>query len=746
MRAPHAARRLLLCLVAASVGEPLLAADATVAALLGQARAQQQAGAYEDAVVTLRGALPVAEASGDLADQAAVRAALGAVLGVCPRPSETAPEVDAARKAALAECGRPARALEQLDRARELARQAKAPALEAMVEINRGNLLAAAGGTDEALAAHAAAERLAREAADPPLAARALANAARTRFDAGRPPAEVRPDLDAALALVGSAPAAPTDLRLHLARTAELLAERSSAAPDDERAHKSLDAARSSARERGDAVSESWALGTLGRLYEVRGRTGDALAITRRAILLAEQGGAPEALYRWQGQIGRLNAAEGKTCEALDSYRAAVVTIGTIREELLRSYGAGVSFRNDVSPIYVGLADLLLRTPAGSCKDDKGQPPGTDTLALEARETVEQLKKEELRDYFRDECVDQLAKEVKPVDRWPRTAVIYPVILPDRLEILITLESSVLRKTVPRDEATLAAEVRQLRLGLETKTTREYLEHAQRMYDLLVRPWISDLEPQGVDTLVFVPDGPLRTIPMAALHDGEKFLIERYAVAVTPGLQLTDPRPLTREAPHVLLAGVSKSIRDFPALPSVPGELEGIQSQVGGDLLLDEAFQSARVEQELAERDFNIVHVASHANFGAESADSGVQAYDRALSFDEIGKLVGFKRFSEQPIELLALSACETAQGSDRAALGLAGLAVKAGARSALGTLWSVNDASTSELMQRFYEALGSPEVSKAEALRSAQRSLLADGTHRHPYYWSPFLLINNWL
>jgi CHAT domain-containing protein len=311
---------------------------------------------------------------------------------------------------------------------------------------------------------------------------------------------------------------------------------------------------------------------------------------------------------------------------------------------------------------------------------------------------------------------------------------------------LITLESGVLRKTVARDAAGLASDVRQLRISLETRTTREYLPHAQRMYDVLIRPWVGDLAPHGVTTLVFVPDGPLRTIPMAALHDGEKFLIERYAVAVTPGLQLTDPRPLAREQPQVLLAGVSKGIRDLPPLPAVPGELEGIQSKVGGDLLLDEAFTEARVKQEFTERDFNIVHVASHASFGAESSDSVVEAYDKAVTFDDFGKLVGFKRFSEQPIELLALSACETAQGSDRAALGLAGLAVKAGARSALGTLWSVNDESTSEVMRHFYEALGSPGISKAEALRSAQRSLLVDRVHRHPYYWSPFLLINNWL
>jgi CHAT domain-containing protein len=98
------------------------------------------------------------------------------------------------------------------------------------------------------------------------------------------------------------------------------------------------------------------------------------------------------------------------------------------------------------------------------------------------------------------------------------------------------------------------------------------------------------------------------------------------------------------------------------------------------------------------------------------------------------------------PIELLVLSACQTATGDRRAALGLAGLAVRSGARSTLATLWSVNDRSTALFMVEFYRELGQPGVTKAQAVRNAQLALLKQPQYEHPYYWAPFILLGNWL
>ena len=112
---------------------------------------------------------------------------------------------------------------------------------------------------------------------------------------------------------------------------------------------------------------------------------------------------------------------------------------------------------------------------------------------------------------------------------------------------------------------------------------------------------------------------------------------------------------------------------------------------------------------------------------------------------NQLAELVRRSQFRNEPVEILTLSACQTAAGDDRSALGLAGLAVKVGARSALAALWEVNDKSTSVLMPLFYMNLLEPRINKAEALRRAQRTLMADPATAHPYYWSPFLLIGNW-
>jgi CHAT domain-containing protein len=261
-----------------------------------------------------------------------------------------------------------------------------------------------------------------------------------------------------------------------------------------------------------------------------------------------------------------------------------------------------------------------------------------------------------------------------------------------------------------------------------------------------VRPFAAELAGLQTDTLVFVPDGPLRTIPMSALHDSERFLVERFAVVTTPGLSLTDPRPLDRQNLHVFLSGLSASVQGFPALAHVPMELGSIHALYGGEVLLDENFRVPRVEAELDQREFSVVHVATHGEFSEDAERSFLLTFDGRLGMERLGETVGHTRFRDQPIELLTLSACETAQGSERAALGLAGVAIQAGARSALGTLWSVNDVASAELVGEFYGQLHAQPISKAVALQRAQQLLERDPNRAHPYYWAPFLLIGNWL
>lgn len=141
-----------------------------------------------------------------------------------------------------------------------------------------------------------------------------------------------------------------------------------------------------------------------------------------------------------------------------------------------------------------------------------------------------------------------------------------------------------------------------------------------------------------------------------------------------------------------------------------------------------------------------MMHVASHGQFDSHVDKTFLLASGEKLTMDQLDALVGSFWPAEAPLELLTLSACQTAVGDDRAALGLAGVAIKAGARSALATLWHVNDRASSELVVEFYRQLQLPKMSRAAALQQAQLSLIREPRYAHPGYWAPFLMLNNWL
>jgi CHAT domain-containing protein len=266
------------------------------------------------------------------------------------------------------------------------------------------------------------------------------------------------------------------------------------------------------------------------------------------------------------------------------------------------------------------------------------------------------------------------------------------------------------------------------------------------LYDWLVRPLEPELSRPQITTLVFVPDSALRTIPLAALHDGSSFLISKFALALTPGLTLTDPRPLNRDKLRFLAAGLTRSVQGFPPLPYVADEVASIEQLYKSDQLINNDFQVPRLERELRDGRYGVLHIATHGKFSTDANDSFLLTFDGKLTMQTLDQLVGLFRFRQEPLELLTLSACQTGIGDDRAALGLAGVALKAGARSALATLWFINDDASASLISEFYRQLRNPALSKAVALQRAQLKLLGDRVYEHPAYWSPFLLLNNWL
>lgn len=488
----------------------------------------------------------------------------------------------------------------------------------------------------------------------------------------------------------------------------------------------------------------SYAYGCMGSLYEDEKRYEDALYFTRKAVFEAQRSNISEIMYQWQWQSGRLMKNMDNIDGAISSYRLAVYHLKRIRDDFSRGCNKGtcMSFRDAVGPVYFELADLLLKRSS-----HESAPENIQKDLIEARNTVEQLKVVELQDYFQDECLAANQSRSTDIDDISKgkIAAVYPIMLPDRTELLVSLKGKMKQFTVSTGSNELTRVVERFRKKLQQPSSR-FLREARKLNQWLIAPFEKELAKENIDTLIFIPDAALRTIPMSVLHDGKKFLIDRYAVVTTPGLTMTDPKPLARQNLQMLLNGLTEGVQGFSPLPNVNYELQSVNKLYNSKMLKNESFTTKSVEQALKSTPYSVVHIASHGQFDRNPKNTFLLTHDDKLTIDVLEKLVRMSDYREEPVELLTLSACQTAVGDDRAALGLAGVAIKAGARSALATLWFIDDAATSRMVTAFYHQLKNPEISKAKALQNAQIKLKADARFKHPAFWAPFLLIGNWL
>ncbi len=491
------------------------------------------------------------------------------------------------------------------------------------------------------------------------------------------------------------------------------------------------------AKSLGDKKAEAYALGKLGGLYEQTQQWSTAQDLTQQALVLAQAINTPESSYRWQWQLGRILKAQGNEKEAIAAYTQAVKTLQSLRGDLV-AMDADIqfSFRESVEPVYRELVSLLLQP-------NTSQP--SQKSLTQARQVIESLQLAELDDFFKEACLDKKPTQIDGLD--PLAAVIYPIILADRLEVIVSLPQQPLRHyatSLPQDK--LESIVEQLRQKLVIRSRNDFLPLSQQIYDWLIRPVETDLAKSGIETLVFVLDGALRNIPMAVLHDGnQKYLIEKYNIALTPSLQLLPPKKLEKQNIRVLGAGLTESRQGFSALEYVGEEMKQIKSEIPSKIMLDREFTGQNIQTYLESNFFPIVHIATHGQFSSKAVETFILAWDNQININGLNNLLQVSK-KNQAVELLVLSACETAVGDKRAALGLAGIAVKAGARSTLATLWSVNDEGTANFIHEFYKHLRNPKETKAEALRQAQIALLKNSQYRHPVYWAPYILVGNWL
>ena len=480
----------------------------------------------------------------------------------------------------------------------------------------------------------------------------------------------------------------------------------------------------------------STALGLQGQIHEAEGGYDAALAKTRDAVRYAESGYHPEILYQWQWQMGRLSRETGDREGAIFWLQSAIDVLNPIRWEYFNGLrDRKKTFDDHVKPVYIALVELLLED---------------DTRLEAARDTMELLKAAELQDYFQDECV---ASRVPPKESTvdgisDRTVLIYPIPLENDLVLLLTFSDRTEQIRVPVSAGRVREVARRFRESLELLDD-DFMADAATLYDWLIRPAENAFAARGIDTLVVVPDGPLRLIPFSALNDGRRYLIEKFAVGIVPSVRLTDVRADTGNGSRkerVLLNGLSEEKGGFAPLSHVPAELAAIRGMLGGKILLNDAFTRGALKTELENHTYDIVHMATHAVFGGSAEGSFLLTYDGRLSMDQLDGLIRFGQAQGRQLNLLTLSACETALGDERSAFGLAGVALKAGAKSALATLWETDDQAAALLVNAFYRHLISPDASKAAALQKAQIEVMADPRFGHPGYWASFLLIGSWL
>lgn len=571
---------------------------------------------------------------------------------------------------------------------------------------------------------------------------------------------------------------------------------------------------------------KAFASGEIGHYYECSGNYSTALEVTREARLAASGDLviALDTLYLWQWQTGRIHAALGEMQEATSFYSQAAENLDQLRDEILASNQTlQFDFRDAVAPVYRELAEIqlaqvpeitlgiALKSEVGSgslAKSDFGgrvvgdvadrdgafgdsaaisqTTAQNDTQMMAAQANIrnalgiiDSLQLAELQNYFGSDCVvpvgDQRLDEVltqatasgEAVDA--DTALISTIIFPQRTAVILTLPNQLARvhfiEVVENDfrEQILdfrdsLEDVKSARLNYNTRLSED-------LYQELIAPFEGDLDASNIRTLLFVHDGILRNVPMAALYDGEQYLIERFAIAIAPSLQI--PQIGTRETVplRALVLGLSEVSKvdsnSLNALPAVKEEAADVARLLpGSEILLNEALTKEQVTQTVQANAYSVFHIATHGQFGTDPQNTflvmgrqddddedrdGITEENQLLRLGELDALIRAGVPRAGLLELISLSACQTASGDERSSLGLAGITIRAGAKSALASLWSVEDEATADLMIDFYENW-TAGTSKAQALRAAQLDLLrSDQNKDHPYYWSAFVLAGDW-
>ncbi len=497
----------------------------------------------------------------------------------------------------------------------------------------------------------------------------------------------------------------------------------------------------------------SYVLGYLAKIDEKNHKYDEAIDLTNQAIgALINLKENADIEYQWLWQLGRLYRQKGEVKEAIAKYYSSIKNIESLGNNLVGiDPDIQYSFQDEIEPVYRELIELLLDNKPSEIVLKEIFNLNENYLKI-AITVMEKLKIAELNNYFYDNCFTVKSNNINKINL-ENTAIIHPIVLANTLDVILSLPGQDLetyRNPLPENFEMLIKELPEKLALAYNENSIEYQDYAQTLYSLIMpSEMYQKLKDNGIKTLIFVLDTKLQNIPMATLFDGKKYLIEDFAMTVIPSLKLFENKPISPKSNTSLIGGLyelnpnnSYSELFKNDLPYVETELKQVNKYIpNNQKLLNEQFTRKNIESELGKNNFSLVHFATHAKFSSDREKTLILTWDDGLNITQLRELMRGKK-----IELLVLSACETAKGDKRASLGLAGVAVGSGARSTLATLWTVNDEFASEFMGKFYEQLITQKKSKSEAIKNTITYFLTHETYKYPSYWGAFILIGNWL
>ncbi|MEH2323891.1 MAG: CHAT domain-containing protein [Nostoc sp.] len=485
--------------------------------------------------------------------------------------------------------------------------------------------------------------------------------------------------------------------------------------------------------------AKSYALGTIGKIYGCLGQTLESKQYLETAMELAQSIRAWDIAYQWQWKLASLYQQLQNTQKTDEAYTAAISSLDQVRGNILTmNPDIQFDFKEKVEPLYHEYMEFLFSQQGANLQ--------------RAVDIQDKLRIAELENFL--QCGRLIRPDVNNTQVLSNLPpIIFLIKLENKVKVVVKNSQHFYQHTLDLMQVSHSVDnfINFIRKKQFIKTqSLEYISYSENLYNLLIAPVKQYLPPDG--DLIFITDSYFQNIPFNMLNDGNKNLIDSYAISTASSLQQLQAQSLQPEKLKVLFAGISEAnhifqstsvSENFRPLPEVNQEIKNIQKSISSlSVLLNDKFTTHKFQKKVEANTFPILHLSTHAQFSSDPDNTFLLAWKELLKVQQLKSLLKNK---QSPLDLLVLSACETAKGDRRSALGIAGIAAQAGARSTLATLWLVDAESTAQLMGEFYKHLKNG-LTKAQALRQAQLSLISSNTYSHPYFWAGFILVGGTL